>query len=226
MPPRQDSDTSHRNGDIPIREIVFSCGVCQKLVSDVYSTKESDHGFNSSDHEESGVVVKFWMADCSHTFCAKHLEGGGVPFHQEGQHPLAPCPVCVASNPQRTTPRELFVIRGLSKGEYADEIPDTYLVCPPPSLAVEDAELDPLRFQYSQILRYSKAVTLRWRCEQRKRRILESSISKERKQWRKQEADMKDRIVVLEKGEAKLKKWEQRREMINHYLGLVGKMGE
>ena len=82
------------------------------------------------------------------------------------------------------------------------------------------------QFQYSQMVRYSKAVTSHWRSEQRKRRILESSFSKERKDWRQQEADIKDRIAALEKAEAKLKKWEQRREMINHYLGLVGKMGE
>ena len=77
MAPRQNSDTGTRTGGISTTEIVFSCGVCQKLISDVYATKESDHGFNSSDHDESGVVVKFWMADCSHTFCGKHLEGGG-----------------------------------------------------------------------------------------------------------------------------------------------------
>lgn len=55
---------------------------------------------------------------------------------------------------------------------------------------------------------------------------MESTLSKERKQWRKHEVELNERIAALEKTEAKLKKWEARKAMINHYLGLVSKMSE
>lgn len=117
-----------------------------------------------------------------------------------------------------------------------------YFKCPPMSLDAGSPEMTAMKvgllpyrtqyallrchqFQYSQMREYSKSVALHWRSEQRKRRILESTFSKERREWHKQESAFKERIAAMEKAEAKLRKWEQRRDMINHYLGLVGKMG-
>lgn len=62
---------------VSIEEIVFSCSICQALVSEVYSTTESNQGFHSGAGDEDGIVTKMWITECSHVTCAKHLEGGG-----------------------------------------------------------------------------------------------------------------------------------------------------
>ena len=59
------------------------------------------------------------------------------------------------------------------------------------------------------------------------RSTMKASYSKERKQRRQVQSEVleaKKRIETLEKSEAKLKKWEDRKHSINHYLDLVGKM--
>ena len=73
------ASSSPKSGDtgIPLEEIVFSCGVCQATVSELYASKDSNLGFHSGSGNDDGVVTKLWIADCSHITCAKHLEGGG-----------------------------------------------------------------------------------------------------------------------------------------------------
>lgn len=82
------------------------------------------------------------------------------------------------------------------------------------------------QFQYRGLSQYSQHIWSAWKAELKKRCKLESAYSTDRKQWRRQDKEMKERIATLEKLEAKLNKWEQRRGMISHYLGLVTRMAE
>ena len=63
--------------DISIQEIIFSCGICQATVSDLYATPEDNQGFSSDPGSGQGIITKLWIGECSHVFCGKHLEGGG-----------------------------------------------------------------------------------------------------------------------------------------------------
>lgn len=66
--------------DVSLEEIIFSCDVCQATVSEVYATKEQHDGFHSGSSQDrnNGIVAKFWIGECSHVFCGRHLEGGGM----------------------------------------------------------------------------------------------------------------------------------------------------
>jgi hypothetical protein len=63
--------------DVPLEMIVFSCGICQATIPEVYVTKESNQGFHSGSGDDEGIVTKMWIAECSHIMCSKHLPGGG-----------------------------------------------------------------------------------------------------------------------------------------------------
>lgn len=74
------SDNEGEVPDLPLEQIVFSCSVCQATASELYARTESNKGFNSGDSGDSGdegIVVKLWIAQCSHILCNKHLPGGG-----------------------------------------------------------------------------------------------------------------------------------------------------
>ena len=71
------SSSATLDGEIPLQEILFSCGICQLTPSELYATKESNRGFYSGSGDDDGVVVKLWIAECSHVTCGKHLAGGG-----------------------------------------------------------------------------------------------------------------------------------------------------
>lgn len=86
-----------------------------------------------------------------------------------------------------------------------------------------------LQFQYSNIVHYARGVTMNWRDANHKQRAMEESCSKERKAHRRMQTElleMKTRVAVLEKAEAQLQKWESRRALISHYLGVVKDMSE
>ena len=58
---------------------------------------------------------------------------------------------------------------------------------------------------------------------------MENAYSKERKVRKQTQLDFNDlkaRLDTLEETEAKLKKWEDRKPMINHYLAVVGVMAK
>lgn len=85
------------------------------------------------------------------------------------------------------------------------------------------------QFQYMSMSRYALQVTRRWKESQAKQHAMEAAYSKERKQRRQIQAevlDQKSRLDELEKLEAQLRKWEKRKPLINHYLGLVGEMAK
>ncbi len=74
MAPSSEQDAEEA---LPLELIVFSCGVCQAVLPEVYATKENNKGFHSDSGGENGVVSKLWIAECSHIMCGKHLPGGG-----------------------------------------------------------------------------------------------------------------------------------------------------
>lgn len=79
------------------------------------------------------------------------------------------------------------------------------------------------------ISRYAIRITKHWKSTAAKQRIMEAAYGKERKQRRQiqnEVLDLKSRIEELEKCEARLAKWESRKPIINHYLGIVGDMAK
>jgi len=58
-------------------DVIFSCGMCQATIAEVYATKESNRGFCGDPGDDEGIVTKFWISECAHITCGKHLEGGG-----------------------------------------------------------------------------------------------------------------------------------------------------
>lgn len=73
-PARADSDDS-KYSPPSLEEIIFSCGICQATVSDLYPSDADDPHSHSGD--ENGMGTKLWIANCVHIFCARHLDGGG-----------------------------------------------------------------------------------------------------------------------------------------------------
>ena len=53
-----------------------------------------------------------------------------APFHPDGVQPRAACPQCVRDRSD-DSPRELFPIRGLDKGQRDPIFPAEWLRCPP-----------------------------------------------------------------------------------------------
>ncbi|KAF2210392.1 hypothetical protein CERZMDRAFT_99455 [Cercospora zeae-maydis SCOH1-5] len=220
-----------------LEEIIFSCGVCQATVSELYPANVDNP--NSHSDTDDGMGVKLWIADCVHVFCGRHLEGGGVPFHSRDQPPQAICPICVRADNSHEV-RNLYGIRGLTDDKLDPAIPSDYVKCPPVSLDGNDPGVEALRasqtclrvytaltvpqFQYSRMKSYSQEVTKRWKSADRKRRTVESTLHKERKQHRKLQADyeaLRERDEELQK---KLSGWEARKVQIRHYMGAVAEM--
>lgn len=70
-------------------------------------------------------------------------------------------------------------------------------------------------------------MTRHWKGLQQNYQALESAYSKERKQRRQVQAEvlsLRARVGDVEAKDAQLQKWEARRPLINHYLGVVAKM--
>ncbi|KAM3420580.1 hypothetical protein BST61_g3842 [Cercospora zeina] len=221
MAPARVSSVDSENPAPALEEIIFSCGVCQATVSDLYPTSADNP--NSHSDTDDGMGVKLWIASCVHVFCGRHLEGGGVSFHSRDQPPQAICPICVRADNSHEV-RNLYGIRGLTEDKLDPAIPSDYIKCPPVSLDGDDPGVEALRFQYSRMKSYSQEVTKRWKSADRKRRTLESTLHKERKQHRKLQADhevLQNRDEELQK---KLSGWEARKGQIRHYMGVVGEM--
>lgn len=77
MSPVEPSSDSSSAQNLTLPELIFSCGICQATVSEVYATPESNKGFHSGSSDDDGIVTRLWIAECSHVSCGKHLAGGG-----------------------------------------------------------------------------------------------------------------------------------------------------
>lgn len=59
-------------------DVIFSCFICQKTLSEAYSDPESTKGFNDGrDSGHDAIVTKLWLTECAHLICGEHFEGGG-----------------------------------------------------------------------------------------------------------------------------------------------------
>jgi len=77
MSPAEPTSDASSAQSLTLPELIFSCGICQATVSEVYATPESNKGFHSGSGDDDGVVTRLWIAECSHVSCGKHLAGGG-----------------------------------------------------------------------------------------------------------------------------------------------------
>ncbi|KAL8802570.1 MAG: hypothetical protein Q9182_003735 [Xanthomendoza sp. 2 TL-2023] len=132
-------------------DFIFSCSICQATLSAVYATHDDD-GLRRSADNSDGSIIRLWLTECAHITCAKHLDGGGLPFHPQDQPPKAPCPLCVRNN-QDHSDKILYAIRGTAKGDYDDNIPVQYFQVPP--LQLGNSGNEALRFQYVSLIRFA-----------------------------------------------------------------------
>ncbi|KAL8660039.1 MAG: hypothetical protein Q9226_000117 [Calogaya cf. arnoldii] len=136
-------------------DFILSCSICQDTLSTIYGRDRNRDGLHQGTDNTDGAINKVWLTECAHVTCAKHLEGGGVPFHPTKQPPKAPCPLCVR-NHQDYTAKILYAIRGTTKGEYDNDIPAEYFEVPPQQLGNSGNEA--LRFQYVSLVRFASGL--------------------------------------------------------------------
>lgn len=79
MAPVEPTSDSSSAQNLTLPKVIFSCGICQATVSEVYAMPESNKGFHSGSGDDDGIVTRLWIAECSHVSCGKHLAGGGAP---------------------------------------------------------------------------------------------------------------------------------------------------
>lgn len=160
---KDSSRVSHNAADL-----ILSCSICQEGLSTIYAGSDTDHGLLKSDHHDdphNDHITKFWLTECAHLTCGKHLEGGGrssstlqragqsviltteligAPFHPDLRPPRAPCPLCAAEKGDQSE-KSLFFIQGTSLGEYDSNIPAAYFQIPPPEFTNGSPGLEALR---------------------------------------------------------------------------------
>lgn len=68
------SSTASSDDLIAPYEIVFSCSLCQKTITDLYPKPLSNKGPNDGDDISA---TRIWMTECGHITCGEHFEGGG-----------------------------------------------------------------------------------------------------------------------------------------------------
>ncbi|KAL8883058.1 MAG: hypothetical protein Q9198_000043 [Flavoplaca austrocitrina] len=135
-------------------DFILSCSICQDTLSTLYAQSDKD-GLRQGTDDYDGAITKLWLTECAHVTCAKHMEGGGVPFHPKDQPPKAPCPLCVRNN-QDHSAKILYAIRGTARGEYDDNIPPEYFEFPPQQL--NNSGNEALRFHYVSLVRFASGL--------------------------------------------------------------------
>lgn len=68
----------------------------------------------------------------------------GPAFHQAGQHPEAPCPVCAKEKGDNAS-KQLFSLRGFNEDQHDPAIPQSWFKAPPMKLEGKDKEMEALR---------------------------------------------------------------------------------
>lgn len=72
------NDGSTGARDLDPRDIIFSCSICHATVSDIYKNPESNKGLSDGRGPDERDVTKFFLTECAHLTCGKHLQGGGT----------------------------------------------------------------------------------------------------------------------------------------------------
>lgn len=68
---------------------------------------------------------------------------------------------------------------------------------------------------------FGKKARKHWKAAHEKHLATEAALAKERKtrkQLQSEQVEMQDKVHALKKVEARLKNWEERKPMINHYM--------
>ena len=71
------ADTQHDMQSINQHDMVFSCCVCHKTLSEIYDDGDHQSGMHHEPNQPTGRIVKLYLTECTHVVCAQHLEGGG-----------------------------------------------------------------------------------------------------------------------------------------------------
>lgn len=59
-------------------DIVLSCTVCLETFSTIYDNDDRIDGLHKDgEGPNDGKITKFWLTECAHFTCGKHLPGGG-----------------------------------------------------------------------------------------------------------------------------------------------------
>ena len=75
MAPTRTSSDDNKYAVPSLEEIIFSCGICQATVSELYPASEDNPASHSDD--DDGMGTKLWIGNCVHVFCGRHVDGGG-----------------------------------------------------------------------------------------------------------------------------------------------------
>ncbi|KAF2840657.1 hypothetical protein M501DRAFT_1001657 [Patellaria atrata CBS 101060] len=217
-------------------EIIMSCSICQKLISDIYRHPETN---SLRDGTDNLIITKLWLTECAHLTCSQHLEGGGPPFHREGEQPKAPCPMCTAERGDRK-PKRLYGIRGKADDEHDEAIPGNWFQTPPMDLGPgmeafrvhtsSDHGWGDLcliclqQFQYLSLIKYGTMITRRFRealnsREQYKVQLI--NVTNDRASLEQEMNGLKLRVKDLEETEAKWLRYKKREPSVTHYLSIV-----
>ncbi|KAF2424840.1 hypothetical protein EJ08DRAFT_410775 [Tothia fuscella] len=203
-------------------DVIFSCSICQATITEIYAKPEGDQGFNSHSDgtDQERVVTKLWLTECSHLTCTAHLEGGGVPFHPEGEKPKAPCPLCVAERADNS-PKLLFGITGFGKGEHDADVPAEYFEMPPEKLGGASPGSCAMRFQYLALLRYG--ITMHKKCADARKAASESErktkkLARAAQDYKDEAKGLREQLQSLESVKKEYANWKKREPEVRHYL--------
>ncbi|KAK7542203.1 uncharacterized protein J3D65DRAFT_689975 [Phyllosticta citribraziliensis] len=204
-------------------EVIFTCDICQASIADLYRNDDAATDFQDGRSEGSDRrITSLWLTSCMHLTCANHLEGGGAPFHPQGEHPRAPCPFCVTTD-KDDSPKKLYAVRGWEKGSHDAAIPDVLFQAPPMQLDGQDMRMEALNFQYQSLLRYGTAARAKYHGVEEARRKAAADAKHSQTQHDAllaENDDLKARVAGLEKDAATAAKWSAKMPQITHYLGL------
>ena len=126
-------------------DVIFNCGVCHDSIRDAYHTKEDIKGSGSDQIPDRSAVDRFWMTECGHLICWKHVPPA-ILSQQSGKQPHTTCPECEATK-QDACLKKFFPIRGYAQDERDPAIPEAFFQCPPAALM--DENTDDLRVSLS-----------------------------------------------------------------------------
>lgn len=74
------SELIRQNSHLTPLDIIISCSVCQRSISDIYASPEQIDGLRQGPGLGNGKITRLWLTECGHFTCTKHLTGGGKKF--------------------------------------------------------------------------------------------------------------------------------------------------
>ncbi|KAF2672807.1 hypothetical protein BT63DRAFT_137155 [Microthyrium microscopicum] len=198
--------------------IIFSCDICQRTVSDIYPDATL---CESSGDGRLESPCKLWVTECTHLTCSEHLEGGGAPFHAHGSDPMAACPLCLTEKADHT-PKKLFSIYGPGPFDHDPRLPVEWFSTPPMKLDDGTPKMSALRFQYLALVRYGVAMHSRLnRLKTSFKSVKQenSKLSEELRATEHAKLSLSEDVEGLKIFQSKYLHWKKREPEVKHYLG-------